>query len=175
MRLELQETEPLTGNYPERPLSSISVELDTNSRQPEVAGGLKLSLVLRNRGPKRVGIQKPDDAVWIELLDAGGAPLVIPASPPAALINERRKPGPYPNAPEILKIEPGNPYHILIAVRVVGHGTEAEKRFPIPPGRYRVRVGVLLLASEADLDRESSYRIMVSDWVPVRFGPDQER
>ena len=170
MPLELHETEPLAQNRSEASLSSIRVELEMESQQRNAATGLTLAVVVVNTGAETVDLQRPDDAVQVELLDASGSPVIVPTRPPDALVNQRRKPGPRPNAPSILNLAPGRSHRVLMTIREVKHGADPAEIRPLSAGDYRLRVRVLLLAADPNLDREFSYRVLVSDWVPIQLG-----
>jgi hypothetical protein len=167
MRLELHETEPLLPDPADHPLSGVRVALEAESRHPDTSAGLAFTVVLVNSGATPVSMQQPDDAIQVSVVDDRGSPVPVVTPPPAALINTRRRPGPYPNAPRIVVIEPGAEHRAVLAI----HEVRADGRtVPLAPGRYRVRLKVLLLAAGRDLAREHSYRLFESDEFVVHHG-----
>jgi hypothetical protein len=170
MQLELHQTQLAAGDRERGPLSAICVLLETAARQPDIAAGLSFTVTLVNAGAVDVQLQKPDDSIQIEMLDAAGRPVEIPRPPPAALINDKSRPGPHPNAPEIVALKPGAQYLTVLVAKERRAAPGQARAVPLAPGAYRVRIKVLLLPADPGLAPEHAARVLQSDRFLVQFG-----
>lgn len=170
MRLPLREIERETPAVNPHPLESIRAELEMESAQRVSPDGLQSTVIFTNTGRESVELQVPDDSIQVMLLDERGLPVVVP-SKPRALVNTRgRSTDPYPNAPRRLRLEPAQDHRAAIAIREVQSGT-GPTRGPLPPGRYQIKVDVLLLSLDPDAERARSYRRFASELVRVEWVP----
>ncbi len=169
VRYELRHVEPLNLSAKGNPLIDLHVELMTEETQHDTSAGLRFVVSFKNVGSEGIQIRYPDDMVQLNLLNEEGKPVRFPTHAPSALVNTRERNAIRPNAPRLLKIEPGQEHRTTQTVREM-RNDKSPTTTPLPPGRYTAQIRVLLLTANPKLEHEQSYRVLESPPVSVDFG-----
>lgn len=150
LRLQLKNmptTRPAAATVPALEAIDPRVELATVQ---SAAAGLRLTVVLINRGAEPVRLLDPEELTSIVLLDEEGWPIQVPRAIPRGLDDRRRRPDEPDDAQKIVTLAPGSEHRVTITVtHVLSRAQKGEepKSQPIRAGTYKVRVITNLAAA----------------------------
>src|SRR5215831_19276479 len=147
-------------------LSHVSVFLEANQFQPNVAQGIELVMEIVNERTDTISIRDPIDFSQLMILNEEGWPIKLPLVERRVFTNIRGRPGePDPNKiqPEI-DIAPGERHRLIFRVQqIVVEGAIT----PIPAGRYKLSVRTILIPAQAGESTPKLSKHFMSDFIMI--------
>jgi len=150
-------------------LSHISIFVEADQVQPNVAQGIQLVMEIVNERTDTISIRDPMDFSTIEVLNEEGWPITLPPVKRRIFTNTRARRGePDPNMiqPEI-DLAPGERHRLTFRVQqILVEGAIT----PIPAGRYKLSIRTILIPAQADESTPKLSKKLVSDFIMVNLG-----